>query len=145
MRKSQWKTSKRKNSIKKAMLTSSSGGTGTAAASSRIPVAKHRQTSPEHYPNHNHFQQIPSQQQHHVSRLPKYQLSSGSQHDSAVSSGGNSSGGGSGESEGEASVNNSKRRKDSAGSITGLHGAPGNLNLFAVSYAECKFILSQFT
>ena len=111
---------------KQAMITSDAGTGTTAATSSRIPVAKHRQTSPEQFSNHNHFQQLPSQQ-HHVSRLPKYQVNSGSQHDSAVSSGGGSSGGARGEREGESSgVNNNKRRKDSAGSTTGIHGMSGN-------------------
>ena len=111
---------------KQAMITSGAGTGTTAATSSRIPVAKHRQTSPEQFSNHNYFQQVPAQP-HHVSRHPKSQVNSGSQHDSAVSSGGGSSGVASGESEGESSgVNNNKRRKDSAGSITGIHGMPGN-------------------
>ena len=99
------------------MLTSSPGQ-GSAVSSSRIPVAKHRQNSPEHYNNHNY-----QQSQSHVSRLPKYQFSPTSQNEpTATSSGGSSAG--SGESESEST--SSKRRKDSSGSISGLHGMPGN-------------------
>ena len=108
-------------------MISGGGGAGAATTSSRIPVAKHRQASPEHqFPNHNfQFQQSHQPSQQHISRLPKYHSSP--QHDSAVSSGGGSSGGGSGESEGEQAVGmKNKRRKDSAGSITGLHGMSGN-------------------
>ena len=104
------------------MITSSSSGVPSGVVpGSRIPVAKHRQASPERFPNH--FQQQHSQP-HHISRLPKYQCSTNSQHDSAVSSSGGSSGG-SGESEGESSANIFKRRKDSSGSTTCLHGASG--------------------
>ena len=90
------------------MITSSSGsGTGATVSGSRIPVAKHRQSSPEHFTNHNNF---PHSQQHNVSK-PKYQINANNQHDSAVSSSGGSTGG-SGESEGESSGVNCKRRKD---------------------------------
>ena len=107
------------------MITSSSGsGTGATVSGSRIPVAKHRQSSPEHFTNHNNF---PHSQQHNVSK-PKYQINANNQHDSAVSSSGGSTGG-SGESEGESSGVNCKRRKDSSGSITGLHGMPGEIIL----------------
>ena len=105
-----------------AMLTSSNNtGQSTSVPGSRIPVAKHRQNSPEQYNNHNNYQTSQSQ---HVSRLPKYQFSPTSQHEpSATSSGGSSTG--SGESEGESTF--IKRRKDSSGSISGLHGMPGNI------------------
>ena len=105
------------------MITGSSGsGPGATVSGSRIPVAKHRQSSPEHFTNHNNFSQSHSQQ-HNVPK-PKYQVNNNSQHDSAVSSSGGSTAG-SGESEGESNANNCKRRKDSSGSITGLHGMPG--------------------
>ena len=101
------------------MLTSSNNSvSGPTVSSSRIPVAKHRQTSPESFTSDHAFQQLPSQS-NHGSRIPKYQLSTNSQHDSAVSSGG------SGESEGESGLNIYKRRKDSSGSISGVHGSPG--------------------
>ena len=106
------------------MLTSNSGsGPGATVSGSRIPVAKHRQTSPERFTNHNNS---PQSQQHNVSKT-KYQHTN-NQHDSAVSSSSGSTGG-SGESEGESSGINCKRRKDSSGSITGLHGMPGKIIL----------------
>lgn len=99
------------------MLTSSTNQ-GSAVTSSRIPVAKHRQNSPEHYHNLNYQQP----QSHHVSRLPKYQFSPTSQNEATVTSSGGSSAG-SGESETEST--SCKRRKDSSGSISGLHGLTG--------------------
>ena len=109
------------------MLTSSSGsGQGATVPGSRIPVAKHRQSSPEQFNNHNNYQQSQS----HVSRLPKYQFSPTGQNEQAATSSRGSSAG-SGESEGEST--SSKRRKDSSGSISGLHGMPGNENLILPS------------
>ena len=119
-----------------AMLTSS-GSTGPtggpsagAVTSSRIPIAKskHRQSSPEnqHFssPHNNHFQQQQQLSSSPVSRLPKYQINAQHESSSGIS------GGGSGESEdGGVGTNNNKRRKDSAGSLTGLHGMAGNLSL----------------